>query len=295
MRLLFVLSCCLLLAAPARAAEVVLSSSEDTPALRAFALALAERRPQDQVSFRPLAQLGRVAGLPADCRLILLDRQALDWRLSDPLGPPTLVLRVSRVEAQRLLGNTRPGHLSLLWSDPPAARQLALARLLLPGRTRIGVLYGTDSAFLLPELARAAAPLGLQIVAQAWTDNRDSRPLLSLLARSDLLLGLDDAQLYNNRTIKNLLLSSYAQQRILLGPSAGFVRAGSLASSYSDQDDWLATLDQMLDQEPQDWPRELYPSRFKVQSNRQVARALGIELADDAELARRLAAGENTP
>ncbi len=113
-----------------------------------------------------------------------------------------------------------------------------------------------------------------------------------MLGRSDLLLGLDDKQLYNAQTIKGILLSAYAENRALIGPTAAFVKAGSLASSYSDQSDWLETLDTLLDRPAEQWPRSLYPERFKVQSNRQVARSLGIDLPDDAQLAQRLAEGE---
>lgn len=288
----WLLLCCLLCVAPLRAAEIILSGAEDTPAIRAFSAALAERRPQDHVRFQTLAQLPAPDALPAGTRLILLGHQALDWRLTSADGPPSLVLRVSRVHAQARLGDTRPAGLSLLWSDPDPARQLRLAHQLLPQARRIGVLYDRHSQFLLEELRLAAAPLHLQIVAQEWPDNRDNRPLLALLGSSDLLLGLDDSDLYNPQTAKSLLLTSYAQQRVLIGPSAGFVRAGSLASSYSDQADWLASLDHLLDQAPESWPRSAYPSHFKVLGNRQVARALAIDLADNSTLKQQLAEGE---
>jgi ABC-type uncharacterized transport system substrate-binding protein len=275
------------------AAEILLSGAEDNPAIRAFSAALAERRPQDRVHFKPLAQLPSPERIPADTRLILLDLQALDWRLSTSAGPPTLIVRISRVHARERLGNRRPAQLSLLWSDPAPARQLRLIRLLLPQAQRIGVLYDEHSRFLLDELRHAATPLGLEIVGQDWPDSRDNRPLLMLLQRSDLLFGVNDDDLFNPRTAKNLLLTSYAQQRAMIGPSASFVRAGSLASVYSDQQDWLNSLEQLLDQPPQSWPRSTYPAYFKVLGNRQVARALAIELADDASLAQQVAEGEH--
>lgn len=289
----WLLFCCLLCSAPLRAAEIILSGTEDNPAIRAFSAALAERRPQDRVRFQPLAQLPSPERIPADTRLILLDLHALDWRLSTSAGPPTLVLRISRVQAQQRLGKRRPAQLSLLWSDPAPARQLRLVRLLLPQAQRIGVLYDEHSQFLLDELRHAATPLGLEIVGKTWPDSRDNRPLLALLQRSDLLLGVDDDDLFNPRTAKNLLLTSYGQQRAMIGPNASFVRAGSLASVYSDQQDWLNSLDRLLDQPPSSWPRSAYPAYFKVLGNSQVARALAIELADDASLTQQVAEGEN--
>ncbi|MGA9702494.1 ABC transporter substrate-binding protein [Pseudomonas sp.] len=290
-----VLLACLLLAAPAWSADILLTAADDGAGVQAFTQALARQRPQDHVTFTALSDLPAPEQLPANTRLILLDLPALDWRLQDTQGPPTLVLRISRLQAHQHLGTAQPPRISLLWSDPPLARQLRLIANILPQSRRIGVLYGADSEFLLPELRQHATPLGLEIVPQRWDNINDSRPLQSLFRNSDVLLGLDDPQLYNPKTAKNLLLSSYAQQLPLVGPNAGFVRAGSLASTYSDQLDWLAVLDNLLDHPPATWPRTLYPQHFKVVGNPQVARSLGIEQVDEASVAARLAEGEKRP
>lgn len=81
----------------------------------------------------------------------------------------------------------------------------------------------------------------------------------------------------------------------LIGPNAGFVRAGALASTFSDQDDWLAVLDQLLDRSPTSWPRSHYPTHYGVSGNQQVARALGLEPIDPKAAAVVLAEGEPTP
>ncbi|SEM71246.1 hypothetical protein SAMN04487857_104184 [Pseudomonas sp. ok272] len=281
-----------LLSLPLHAAEIVLTAAEDSAGVQAFTRALAERRPGDSVRFVMLHTLPTPSALVGGTRLILLDLPSLDWRLQDDQGPSTLVLRVSRLQAHQRLGNRQPAHLSLLWSDPSLDRQLRLTHALLPQAKRVGVLYGKHSEFLLKELLPAAHRLGLQINAQRWDDTHDSRPLQALLSVSDVLLGLNDPALYNPMTVKNLLLSSYGQQLALIGPNAGFVKAGSLASTYSDQDDWLAVLDRLLDLPQASWPRSLYPSRFKVTSNPQVARSLGIEQMAPAAVAAQLAAGE---
>jgi ABC-type uncharacterized transport system substrate-binding protein len=295
MRRLLLLLFSLTLALPAHAAELFLIGDEDGPAIRAFTQALAQRRPQDRTHFLSLAELPPATAIAADARLIVLGPHALEWRLRQQMATPTLALRISRVQAHSLLQQRQPANLTFLWSDPPPGRQLRLAKLLQPQIRRIGVLYSQDSGFLLDELSREATSLGLEIVPQNWDDPNDSRPLFRVLRDSDMLLGIDDSKLYNSLTIKTLLLSSYSRNRGLIGPGVGFVRAGSLASSYSDQDDWLAVLSVLLDQPVSRWPRALYPSKFKVQGNHQVARALGIQLEDDAELARRLAKGEPEP
>ncbi len=275
-----------------QAADILLTGTEESPGVQAFVEALSELRPTDNVRFQPLASLPAPGKLPSSLRLILLDLPALDWRLQDAQGPATLVLRISRLQARQRFGTAQPPHLSLLWSDPPLARQLQLIRRILPQAKRVGVLFDEHSEFLLKELNLIAEPLNLQIFSQRWDNTNDSRPLQIVLKNSDVLLGLDDPDLYNPKTAKNLLLSSYARHVALIGPNAAFVRAGSLASTYSDQSDWLAILDDLLDQPTTRWPRTLYPERFKVSSNAQVARSLGIEPLNEASVARTLAEGE---
>ncbi|WCM50212.1 ABC transporter substrate-binding protein [Pseudomonas sp. WJP1] len=279
----------------ASAADILLTGVDDSPGVQSFAQALGQLRPADTVRFQPLASLPSPDKLPADTRLILLDLPSLDWRLQDPRGPSTLVLRISRLQARQHLGHAVPAHLSLLWSDPPLDRQLRLTRVLLPEVKRVGVLYDSHSEFLLRELRQAAHPLGLEVVTERWENTQDSRPLQALLDNSDVVLGLDDPDLYNPKTAKNLLLSSYARQLALIGPNAGFVKAGSLASTYSDQSDWLAILDELLDLPPATWPRTQYPHRFKVSSNAQVSRSLGLEQVNEAAVATLLAEGERHP
>jgi len=279
----------------ANAADILLISAEDSPGVQSFIQALRELRPGDQVRFQPLADLPAPGKLDDETRLILLDLPSLDWRLQDPQGPATLVMRISRLQARQHLGDSLPPYLSLLWSDPPLDRQLRLTRLLLPQVKRVGVLYDDHSEFLLKELRRAAYTLGLEVVTERWDNTHDSRPLQNLLNNSDVLLGLDDPDLFNQKTAKNLLLSSYSRQLALIGPNAGFVRAGSLASTYTDQGDWLVILDQLLDQPPATWPRTFYPLRFKVSSNPQVARSLGMEQINEASVATLLAERERRP
>src|SRR5690606_42064106 len=87
----------------------------------------------------------------------------------------------------------------------------------------------------LIDARRQVAPEGLRINAQYCPNARDPRTLSRLLDQSDVLLGLDDPLLYNPHTIKTLLLSSYGRRQALIGPAAAFVHAGSLVSTYSDQ------------------------------------------------------------
>ena len=281
-----------LLTPAVQAAELLLSTAGDTSNLQHFGNALAAARPADRVRVVPLNEMPPLDQMPGDTRLILFGQAALAWRLESPNGPPTLVLQVNKTQAHQALGQRQPTNLSVLWQDPAPRRQLRLLKHLLPNATRVGVLHDPHSEFLIQELQQAASALGLEIVAQGWPDTRDNKAVIRLLGASDVLLAVADDDLYNPLTAKTLLLTSYGQQHALIGPSAGFVRAGSLASTYSDQNDWLVTLDHLLDQAPAQWPAGTYSNTFKVLGNPQVARTLGIKLPSDAELARHLSQGD---
>ena len=67
--------------------EILLTGAQDSPGVREFVEALKARRPGDTVRFIPLAELPEPARLRSDTRLILLDPEALDWRLRPPGRP----------------------------------------------------------------------------------------------------------------------------------------------------------------------------------------------------------------
>ena len=128
-----------------------------------------------------------------------------------------------------------------------------------------------------------------------WPDSYDARSLSNLLEQTDVLLGIDDSNIYNPATIKSILLSSYARKQTLIGPTAAFIKAGSLASTYSDQDDWIQTLSSVLKTPSTSWPSSQYPDHFKVMINRQVARSLGIQRNRASRINQQLQQRRNAP
>ena len=279
---------------PASAREVLLVAEQASPALHLFAASLQERRPQDRVRLLDLPQLPQP--LPDDSRLVLFGSNLLAWRRNQPQLPPTLILQISRLQGEeRLRAGPLPQGISLLWSDPPVERQLRLIRLLMPHARRVGVLLSAASQAQQAELEQAARRQQLRLHVEHWNDTRDNRPLGKVLDHSDVLLGLDDPLLFNPLTIKQILLTSYDQRKALIGPTAAFIRAGSLSSTYSNPQDWLDSLDELLDQPPAHWPQAAYVRNFHVMHNPSVARSLGIEQDNDEQLVQLLRLQEMAP
>lgn len=270
-------------------AQVILSAEQDSLAARNFAQKLAQTLPDQAIRYMPRAQLETQSSFTKDTKLILLGPKLLDWRLQlRHSAPATLIMQVSRVQAHKRLGEQQPKHLTFLWSDPPLDQQVALLKIMLPGVQDIGVLYGADSAFLLNEIEQIMRVEHLTLHTYAWPERYDARGIANLLNKTDALFGLDDAQIYNPKTIKSILLSSYARKQPLLGPTAAFIKAGSLASTYSSQNNWINTLQQLLQKPATAWPSNLYAEEYEVMINQQVARSLGIQNSHPGELTRQL-------
>lgn len=275
------------------AAAIILTADSSAPAIAEFTEQLQHLRPQDSVRFMPLVELKQQ---PEDSlyTLVTFDQASIAWRNQLADGPPTIALRFNLEAVQRLKQQALAPGISFLLSDPPLERQLTLAKLLQPHIRRIGLLHPADFSVSAPLNARATA-LNIALNAQPWPNPRDRRPLLNVLEDNDVLLGLDSERLYNAATIKNILLTSYGHSKALIGPTQSYVEAGSLASTYCDTQDWLLSLNALLNRPAATWPITQYPPFFKVRINKQVARALGIELPDTQQLQKRLAAWEQQP
>lgn len=273
------------------ATQVWLTAARDSASVARFSQDLASQRPQDQIVFLPLEQLKQQPLAPQDI-LITLDQPSLQWRASQTQGPSTLAIRASRVLTLDQFGTDALENITLLWDDPAPERQLRLAKLILPATEKVGMLYSEQSAALLNEYEQAAVQQGLALYTQYWIPTSNRRPLVALLQQTDFLLGTNAPQLFNANSIKSLLLTSYEQKRPVIGPSAAFVRAGSLASTYSDQDDWLVELKDWLATPREQWPSSTYPKRYKAIVNRQVARALGLAPLPDSTLTDLLNKGD---
>ena len=282
--------CCLLggISLPSQA-KIIISAEHDSPAVRSFAHELIQALPKHVINYMPRAQLEAKQQFSADTQLILLGPALLKWRLQFTQSTPaTLIMQVSRVQAYQQLSNQRPQHLTFLWSDPPVERQLALLKAMQPDAKNIGVLYGNHSSFLTKEVEQAAQAENLTLHKYYWPDSHDARSLARLLNKTDALLGLDDLDIYNPTTIKSILLSSYARKQALIGPTAAFIKAGSLSSTYSDKEDWLHSLQALLKTPADTWPHSVYPTEYKVLINPQVARSLGIQGSRPTQLLKQI-------
>lgn len=178
---------------------------------------------------------------------------------------------------------------SAVYLEPPLARQIALAEGVLGADAPLGIL--ANNAASLHKIGVDSHKLGKRTDI-FYVDDYDTlnRALVALLRDNVALVGVYDPELFSANNIKNILITAYRQNRPLFGPSSAYIRAGALATTFSDVEDVAARLADIIQQgsSGRGWPAPDYNPYFRVRYNQQVARSLNLSLPDADELAHAL-------
>jgi hypothetical protein len=214
-------------------------------------------------------------------------------------GVPVLSVFVSKSAFDKLLREL-PAHrerqsFSAIYLEQPGKRQIDLIAAALPGVKNIGMLYSAQSPDL-SNLRKAVAESRFNL-RENKIESEDSmyRDLQLILQKSDVLLAIPDAQIYNSMTMRNILLSTYHSGIPVVGYSQPYVRAGALCAVFSTPQQFSTQAALMIRQfaETARLPSAQYSTDFDVMVNQQVARSLGIQIKETAALVRQIKASAN--
>lgn len=175
------------------------------------------------------------------------------------------------------------GQVSAVYYDAPLLRQALTGKVILPQATRVALLATTESVELYEPLIDQLAPYGLEAkVFVADTEDQLIPSLIRALSFGDFLLAGQDDAIYNPRNIKHILLTAYRRNKILIGPSQAYVKAGALASSYAPFIEMaeLAAGHLIAYFDSGTFPAPTYPDEYRVEVNQQVARSLNIPMPE---------------
>ncbi|NOR41719.1 MAG: hypothetical protein GQ572_00165, partial [Gammaproteobacteria bacterium] len=113
-----------------------------------------------------------------------------------------------------------------------------------------------------------------------------------VLNHSDVLLALPDKNIYNSKSVKNILLTSYRHRKPVIAFSRNFVEAGALAAIYSSTEQIAQSASDLVGQyfkSGQRFKQSVnYPLAFDISINRQVFRALDLSIPDIDKLKQTL-------
>lgn len=176
-----------------------------------------------------------------------------------------------------------PGQISGVLYDVPLLRQALTGRAILPHANKVSILATTDSVELYEPLLDQLPAHGMSARVFVVDTSEDLIPtLVRALGYGDFILAAPDDAIYNPRTIKHILLTAYRRNKIVIGPSQAYVKAGALASSYAPFPE-MAGLGAKLIKEflaTGNFPPPAYSPVYRVEINAQVARSLNIPVPD---------------
>lgn len=189
---------------------------------------------------------------------------------------------------------------SAVFIDQPLSRLFDIISSSFGKETRIGVLLGPTSMQQREELSRLAASHQMALVTEQVSDQADLLPSLDrLLESSDLLLAIADPLIYNSRTTRSLLLTTYRHQVPVLAYSRAFGEAGAALAVYSTPQqigrqsaDIITT---WLKNHQLGLPGPQYPRNYKVRINSRVADSLRLDLARNPDLLSIIREADNEP
>jgi len=120
--------------------------------------------------------------------------------------------------------------------------------------------------------------------------------LHELLQNSEVLFALPDSAIYNDSTIRNILLTTYRRGIPLIGFSPGIVKAGALCAVSSTPAQIAAQAATLIRQfgDSHPLPVAQYPQEFEITINEQVANSLGLPIKTTSELSHEIKAAEKS-
>jgi ABC-type uncharacterized transport system substrate-binding protein len=177
-----------------------------------------------------------------------------------------------------------------IYIEPPLSRQLQLADLLVPGDKKIGLLVSNkqDKEDVLKTLTDTEIMM-LKVVNIEDYDNIN-QALFYVLKGTRLLLGHYNNDIYNAQNIKNILITSYRQRKVLIGPSRAYLKAGSFSTTFSDLSHIARRIMEVVihHQGTGQWLKADYNPHYRILFNPQVARSLNIRMLESEVLMQKM-------
>jgi hypothetical protein len=238
------------------------------PIFSEFRNELAQRRRMLYVTIGPAA-LREVAARECDCVVISAFTSSQVVRAIQATLPPA-----------------RAAAITAVYAEPAPGDQLRLVSRLYRRPVRIAAILGADTDFLKPTLEAG----GVTVLEASAND--DINRLLNQIAQAEVLLALPDSAVYNTENFRNILLSTYRHKQGVIGFSGDMVKAGALATTYSEVEDIDAQVADIAAGYVTggELPPPQFPRYFRTVVNEGVARSLDVGVSDAARSFARRAA-----
>lgn len=185
---------------------------------------------------------------------------------------------------------------SSLIIDHPIDRHFNLISSIMGKHKKTAVLLGPYTKEHKKALNSAAKKTKQRLITELINDPENiSSSLKRLSNNADVLLTLPDPVIYNKKTIRGILLTSYRKKLPIIGFSKAYVKAGAIAAIYSKPEQisqQAANISNDFLKSKAFKQRVYYPDDFSVALNRKLARSLGINMKSNSAIVKKIKKAE---
>lgn len=176
--------------------------------------------------------------------------------------------------------------------DQPLSRYITFTQAILP-TDKIALLNSSGNQLDGEQLKTISRKTRVQLEQRIIVkDENPVNVVRSLLKNNDALLSLPDPSVYNQQTLKGILLSSYRLGKPVISYSPAHVKSGALAAIYTNPEQigtQLAKLVKTLIDSSKDSDHQLFfANDFEIAINHRVANSLNLELPDEEVIKQEL-------
>ena len=187
-------------------------------------------------------------------------------------------------------------NITAIFSGQPIQRQISLALSINNETGRLSIPWSKVSQLNKIEEQYKKFPHIRWNIPMIRGESRDQTNISKSLHNADALIAIDDTDIYNANSLRSILLSAYRLRKPMIGPGPAFVKAGAMASVYSDLDDYLNELESLIREflESGEVPEPRWPNNFDIIISDNVARSLGYLGLDRDVLLKKIRMTEQT-
>ena len=202
---------------------------------------------------------------------------AARWETAQPL----LSMFVSGQSFARLTGGDdqrlRRRLITAIYAEAGPLAQMQLIKAIYRRRVTVGVLLSPVTMHLSDALQMAARTVGLDMQIRTVHAGQNALHALADMADINVLLSVPDREIYSPDSFRAILESTYRRGQAVIGFSTDMVAAGALAAAYSEIEDMVAQMGEVIDVLATGrFVLPQHPSFWRVALNDSVARSLHL-------------------
>lgn len=165
-----------------------------------------------------------------------------------------------------------------VYAEPSPLLQLQLVSKLFKKPVKVAVILSSKTSHLETLFQQVASQSKIDLRIEHYGEAETLNRVLNRVADVRVILATPDSTIYNAENIRNILVTTYRRNQSIIGFSTALVKAGALASTYSDIEDINAQVDELVaDYEMSGkLPEPQFPKHFSTIVNEDVARSLNI-------------------